>query len=100
LEKLLPDGKAKAESVAKALALSERTLARRLADEGTTYGEVVDQLRQSLATQYLNDPEISLKQIAWLLGYGGETSFNHAFNRWTGRSPSADRNRRPFHTQQ
>ena len=40
-----------------------RTLARRLADEGTIYGEVVDQLRSSLATQYLNDPGMSLGQI-------------------------------------
>ena len=92
VEKLLPDGKAKAENVAEALALSLRTLARRLADEGTTYGEVVDQLRKSLATQYLKDPGMSLGQIAWLLGYEGSTSFNHAFKRWTGRSPSADRN--------
>jgi AraC-like DNA-binding protein len=79
--------------VAKALALSLRTLARRLADEGTTYGEVVDQLRKSLATQYLNDPKMSLAQIAWLLGYEEPTSFN-AFKRWTGRSPSADRSRK------
>ena len=50
VEKLLPDGKAKAENVAKSLALSLRTLARRLAEEGTTYGDVVDQLRKSLAT--------------------------------------------------
>ena len=93
VEKLLPDGKAKAENVAKVLALSLRTLARRLAEEGTTYGEVVDQLRRSLTTQYLKDPGMSLGQIAWLLGYEGSTSFNHAFKRWTGRSPSADRNR-------
>jgi AraC-like DNA-binding protein len=93
VEKLLPDGKAQAEIVAKVLGLSLRTLARRLADEGTTYGEVVDQLRKSLATQYLNDPGMSLGQIAWLLGYEGSTSFNHAYKRWTGRSPSADRNR-------
>ena len=91
VEKLLPHGKAKAENVAKALALSLRTLARRLAEEGTTYGDVVDQLRKSLAIQYLKDPEMSLGQIAWLLGYEGSTSFNHAFKRWTGRSPSADR---------
>ena len=55
VEKLLPDGKAKADNVAKTLALSLRTFARRLAEEGTTYGEVVDQLRKSLATQYLRD---------------------------------------------
>jgi AraC-like DNA-binding protein len=96
-EKLLPHGKAKAENVAKTLALSLRTLARRLAEEGTTYGEVVDQLRKSLAIQYLKDPGMSLEQIAWLLGYEGSTSFNHAFRRWTGRSPSADRNRKRLH---
>jgi AraC-like DNA-binding protein len=97
VEKLLPHGKAKAENVAKALALSLRTLARRLADEGTTYGDVVDQLRRSLAIQYLKDPGMSLGQIAWLLGYEGSTSFNHAFKRWTGRSPSADRNEKGLH---
>jgi AraC-like DNA-binding protein len=92
IEKLLPHGKAQAQNVAKALALSVRTLSRRLADEGTTYAEVVDQLRRSLAQQYLKDQSMSLSQIAWLLGYEGSTSFNHAFKRWTGRSPSAVRN--------
>jgi AraC-like DNA-binding protein len=92
VERLLPHGKAQAQTVAKALAVSVRTLSRRLADEGTTYAEVVDQLRRSLALQYLKDPSMSLSQIAWLLGYEGSTSFNHAFKRWTGRSPSVARN--------
>jgi AraC-like DNA-binding protein len=91
VEKLLPHGKAQAQTVAKALALSVRTLSRRLADEGTTYAEVVDQLRRSLALQYLKDPGMSLSQIGWLLGYEGSTSFNQAFKRWTGRSPSVAR---------
>src|SRR5215470_536608 len=73
-------------------ALSARTLSRRLADEGTTYEEVVDQLRQTLALQYIKDRGISISQIAWLLGYEGSTSFNHAFKRWTGRSPVVARN--------
>jgi AraC-like DNA-binding protein len=77
-------------------ALSVRTLSRRLADEGTTYAEVVDQLRRSLALQYMKDPGMSLSQIAWLLGYEGSTSFNHAFKRWTGRSPSVARNEKPL----
>jgi AraC-like DNA-binding protein len=94
VEKLLPQGKANARAVAKALALSVRTLSRRLADEGTSYGEVVDQLRRTLALQYLKEPGMSLSQIAWLLGYEGSTSFNHAFRRWTGRAPSAARNER------
>jgi AraC-like DNA-binding protein len=63
-----------------------------LADENTTYEEVVDQLRRSLALQYVKEPSLSLSQIAWLLGYEGSSSFNHAFVRWTGRSPSATRN--------
>jgi AraC-like DNA-binding protein len=92
VEKLLPHGKAQKQSVAKALAFSARTLSRRLADEGTTYEEIVDQLRRSLALQYLNEPGMSLAQIAWLLGYEGSTSFNHAFKRWTGRSPFVARN--------
>jgi AraC-like DNA-binding protein len=94
VEKLLPHGKEKRETVAKAAGLSTRTLSRRLADEGVTYEEVVDQLRHSLALQYLRDPSISLSQIAWLLGYDRSTSFNHAFRRWTGRSPSAARDQK------
>ena len=91
LQKLLPDGKANRQAVALALGISERTIARRLGAEGTTYEEVVDHLRRSLALQYIKEPGISLKQIAWLLGYEGSTSFSHAFARWTGGSPSAVR---------
>lgn len=92
VEKLLPDGKARIQTVAKTLAVSVRTLSRKLGEEGTTYAEVVDGLRRSLALQYLREPGMSLSQIAWLLGYEGSTSFNHAFKRWTGRSPTETRN--------
>jgi AraC-like DNA-binding protein len=91
VQKRLPRGKAQASLVAKSLALSERTLSRRLANEGATYAQVVDELRRSLALQYLKDPGLTLSQIAWLLGYEGSTSFNHAFRRWTGSSPSEAR---------
>jgi AraC-like DNA-binding protein len=91
LQKLLPHGKANRQTVARALGMSERTLSRKLAGEGTTYDELVDQLRRSLALQYIKAPSISVSQIAWLLGYEGSTSFSHAFVRWTGRSPSAVR---------
>ena len=90
-QKLLPHGKAQRHNVAKKLAMSTRTLARRLASEGTTFEDVVDELRRSLALQYVRTPSISLSQIAWLLGYEGGTSFNHAFRRWTGGPPSAAR---------
>jgi AraC-like DNA-binding protein len=94
VQKLLPHGKARRHTVAKKLAISTRTLARKLANEGTTYDKVVDQLRRSLALEYIKEPGLSLSQIAWLLGYEGSTSFNHAFRRWTGRSPSAARNQK------
>jgi AraC-like DNA-binding protein len=90
-QKLLPHGRAQRHNVAKKLAMSTRTLARRLASEGTTFEDVVDELRRSLALQYVRTPSISLSQIAWLLGYEGGTSFNHAFRRWTGGPPSAAR---------
>jgi AraC-like DNA-binding protein len=91
VQKRLPHGKAKRQMVAKALGMSERTLSRKLTQERTTFDEIVDQLRRSLALQYIKDLSISLSQIAWLLGYEGSTSFNHAFVRWTGRSPSTSR---------
>jgi AraC-like DNA-binding protein len=91
-QKLLPHGKANRQTVARALGMSERTLARKLAEESTSYEHVLDQLRRSLALQYIKDPGISLSQMAWLLGYGESTSFNHAFVRWTGHSPTAARN--------
>jgi AraC-like DNA-binding protein len=91
VQRLLPHGHAQAESIAKALAVSPRTLSRRLSEEGTTFAEVVEGLRRSLANQYLIESGFTLAQIGWLLGYEGPTSFNHAFKRWTGRSPSLAR---------
>jgi AraC-like DNA-binding protein len=91
VQKLLPNGPARRRDVAKKLAMSTRTLARKLASEGTTFEDVVDELRRNLALQYITIRSISLSQIAWLLGYEGSTSFNHAFRRWTGGPPSAAR---------
>jgi AraC-like DNA-binding protein len=95
VEKLLPHGKAQKKTVARALGMSTRTFSRRLAAEETTYEEVVDQLRRSLALRYLKDPGMSLSQISWLLGYECSSSFSHAFRRWTGSSPSLARKGKP-----
>ncbi len=95
VQKRLPHGKAQAQAVAKALHLSLRTLSRRLAQEDTTFAEVVDHVRRSLAQQYLKEPGFSVSHIAWLLGYEQASSFNHAFRRWTGRSPSDSRKVKP-----
>jgi hypothetical protein len=60
-------------------------------DGALAFAAIIDQLRRSLALQYLKEPDMSLSQIAWLLGYEGSTSFNHAFRRQTERSASAAR---------
>jgi AraC-like DNA-binding protein len=83
----LPKGTPTVAAVAEALGMGERTLARRLAGEGTPFRRVVDELRRDMATGYLADPELSLSQIAYLLGYAEQSAFTSAFRRWTGRSP-------------
>jgi AraC-like DNA-binding protein len=97
VERLLPNGQVKAATVAMALAISVETLSRRLSEEGTSFADVVDQLRQSLALRYLEEPGLTLAQIAWLLGYERPIAFTHAFKRWTGRSPSVVRNENGRH---
>ncbi len=94
VQRLLPQGHANIKTVAKALGLSARTLSRNLAAEGSAFSEIVDELRHTLALQYLKEPNLPLAQIAWLLGYGTPTSFAHAFRRWVGRPPSTVRSER------
>ena len=86
---LLPHGKAQVEIVASKLGMSNRTLARRLSEEDTSYAATLDELRRDLSARYLKDPALSLNQVAWLLGYSMVSSLNHAFHRWTGSSPKA-----------
>jgi AraC-like DNA-binding protein len=88
----LPSGKVQTAVVAQQLGMSARSFKRHLAQEGTTFGEVLDSLRNRLALRYLEDGRISIQQVAWLLGYSEIGAFNHAFKRWTGTSPSRARN--------
>ena len=83
----LPKGTPTLAEVAGALGIGERTLARRLAGEGLRFRDLVDSLRRDLAKNYLADPELSLSQIAYLLGYSEQSAFTSAFRRWTGQPP-------------
>ncbi|WP_210485801.1 AraC family transcriptional regulator [Microvirga antarctica] len=74
-------------TIASDLGLSTRTLSRRLADEGLTFSSILDELRRALSDRYLQNKDLSISQIAWLLGYTEVSSFVHAFQRWTGQSP-------------
>ena len=85
--------KREAKTVAHRLGLSERTFARRLAAEGLSFGEILDQLRRDLAVRYLQE-NLQASQIAWLLGFQQPSAFSHACRRWTGKSPSEFRRAR------
>ena len=77
--------------VARRLGMSQRSLTRHLAEEGTTFGEILEQLRHRLATRYLADDHMSVQQIAWLLGYSEVGAFNHAYKKWTATTPRRTR---------
>ncbi len=87
MAQLLPHGQATLPEVSRRLAIAPRTLGRRLAAEKTTFADVLESLRHDLATRYLRDPERSISEIAWLLGYRQTSSFDRAFRRWAGDNP-------------
>jgi len=88
---LLPHGRAEMAEVAQRLGISQRTLGRRLASEGHTFGEVLDGLRFDLATRYLHEHDLPISEVAWLLGYQETSAFYHAFKRWSGKTPMQTR---------
>jgi AraC-like DNA-binding protein len=88
---LLPHGEIRAATIARALGISERTLARRLRAEGQSFSSLLDRLRQTLANRYLAEPGASISEIAWLLGYQEISAFSRAYKRWNGHSPRAAR---------
>ena len=84
---LLPHGKARAAYIASRLGLSQRTLARHLAEEGTRFSDLLTAIRRDLSSHYLRDETLSISEIAWLLGFQDLGSFSHAFKRWHGTAP-------------
>jgi len=87
IEKKLGFGKPAIESIARELALSTRSLQDKLKQEGTIFRKLLDMVRQELAIQYMQAPDISLCDIAFIMGYSEQSAFNHAFKRWTGKTP-------------
>jgi AraC-like DNA-binding protein len=92
---LLPSGESRAAAVARRLGMSSRSFTRHLAEEGTTFGEILERLRRRLASRYLADGRMSLQQIAWVLGYSEPGAFTHAYKRWTGTTPRQARKPAP-----
>lgn len=75
------------DAVAEALRMSSRTLQRRLTAQGTSFAEVLDELRRHLSRIYLDDPKLSLGEVAFLLGYSDVGAFVRAFKGWNGTTP-------------
>ncbi len=76
------------EQIAQCMAMSRRTLQRRLKDSGTSFQTVMDQTRQNMARRYLRDSQLQITQLSELLGYADLSAFSRAFTRWFGVPPS------------
>ena len=88
LRDLLPQGRVTVNQVADLMAMSRRTLQRRLADSGTSFQHVLDETRQGMALRYLRDSDLQITQLSDLLGYADLSAFSRAFTRWFGKPPS------------
>jgi len=73
---------------ARLLAMTERTLLRRLQEENTTFQEVLDHLREEKAYDHLRQADLTIDAIAVKLGFSTSSTFSRAFTRWTGQRPS------------
>lgn len=89
----LQDGDISASSIARQLAMSRRTLHRRLSEQGLDFNSVLRNVREQLARQYLGDSSLSLGEISLLLGYSEQSSFTRSFKQWTGYTPLGFRRR-------
>jgi AraC-like DNA-binding protein len=80
-------GEPSLERIADNLGLTPRTLQRKLQELGTSYNDVLDQMRRQLAMRYLREPQMAICEVAYLLGFSESSSFHRAFKRWTGVTP-------------
>jgi AraC-like DNA-binding protein len=84
----LRQGEASIKVVAKRLNTSSRTLQRKLQEEGVSYTDMIDQVRQELARRYIHENQMSLGEIAFVLGFSQPSAFYRAFKRWMGLTPT------------
>lgn len=92
LEDIMPSGKPTLAVVSRLMNRSEKTVQRGLNSERTSFQQILEQTRLSLALQYIRDHSLSLSHIAQLLGFSDQSNFTRAFKRWTRHSPGNYRN--------
>lgn len=90
----LPSGLTNRDEAARALGMSQRTLSRRLSEDGTSFRAVLEEVRMELAEAWLDNPENAIYEVAYLLGYSEPSTFHRSFRRWTGHTPQVWRQRR------
>jgi AraC-like DNA-binding protein len=83
----LCNGEPGLEQIAPRLHMSVRTLHRRLEDEGTSFRQVLAEVRRELAARHLSERRLAIGEIAFLLGFSEPSAFHRAFKRWTGYAP-------------
>ena len=69
----------------------EAFLSRRLAEHSTSYDQLIDDTSNDLVMRYLDEDQVKLKELAFLLGFSTHASFSAAFKHWTGKTPSETR---------
>jgi len=87
----LTSGHLTADSLARQLGMTSRTLHRHLVTHNTTYRAVLDDMRREIALRCLRDPQISLRELGALLGFTTSAAFHRAFRRWTGTTAASFR---------
>ncbi len=87
----LPTGIPSIHHISELMAMSNRTLTRRLSDAGVTYRDLVKKLQEKISKELLKDSTQSIGEIAFLTGFSEQSAFNRAFKKWTGSTPSAFR---------
>lgn len=93
LQKQLAEGVARQDMVAEALGMTSRTLQRKLSQEGVSYQQLLDDVRQQLAEDFLTRTDLSIPDIALRLGYSETASFHRRFKASTGQTPGDYRRR-------
>ncbi len=85
------------EDIASQLYITPRTLRRRLAGQGTSYQQILNETRKHLAVKFLRETNLSMDQIAERVGFSDARNFRHAFKKWTDSTPSSHRSRHAIH---
>ena len=84
----LPGGQVSEEEIANSIHVSQRSLQRKLKEQGMSFTQLLENTRSELGLQYVRDPQRSFNEIAFLLGFSEPGNFSRAFKRWYGKSPS------------